>query len=365
MYQTGRKRKLNRMFSPEMKDLTVVFGLSSCNQLTDEICEILDIPRGKCQVLHFADGEILVELGESVRGKDVFLVQSTNRPVNDKLMELLIAIDACKRASANSINCIIPYFGYARQDRKSKPRQPISSKLVASMLERAGANRVITMDLHAAQIQGFFDIPADDLNGLTLISEYLKNKPGLDLEDVVIVSPDHGGTVRARRLADRVNGKGVAVVDKTRPRPNVAVALSLLGDVKGKTAVIIDDMVDTAGTLKSCINMLYSKGAKEVYAACTHGVLSGGWLKNLNETELDEFIVTNTIDQTENKKLYPKMTILSVAPLAAACIEAIEMNESLSEVLQTAILQEDGHRQSVPDPATTQTSGAEKVENKA
>lgn len=325
------------MKKPEdLKDSTVVFALSSSKDLAQEICDILEIPLGQCEVHHFADGEILVELGSSVRGKDVFFVQSTNRPVNDNLMELLIGIDACKRASARSINCVIPYFGYARQDRKAKPRQPISSKLVATMLERAGANRVITMDLHAAQIQGYFDIPADDINTLSLISEYLKHKPGLSLEDVVVVSPDHGGTVRARRLADRL-GAPVAIIDKRRPRPNVAVAMNLLGDVDGKVAVVIDDMVDTAGTLTSGINMLYEKGAKEVIAACAHGVLSGPAIDRLKNSGLSEFIVTNTIDQKANKELYKEMTVLSVAPLAAAAIEAIEMNESLSTALQSAI----------------------------
>lgn len=320
----------------EIKDSTVVFALTASKDLAQEICDILGIPLGKCDVHHFADGEILVELGESVRGKDVFFVQSTNRPVNDNLMELLIGIDACKRASARSINCLIPYFGYARQDRKAKPRQPISSKLVATMLERAGADRVITMDLHAAQIQGYFDIPADDLNTLPLISEYLKHKPDLSLEDIVVVSPDHGGTVRARRLADRL-GAPVAIIDKRRPKPNVAVAMNLLGDVKDKVAVVIDDMVDTAGTLTSGINMLYEKGAKEVIAACAHGVLSGPAIERLKNSKLSEFIVTNTIDQKENAKLYDDMVVLSVAPLAAAAIEAVEQKESLSEALQSAI----------------------------
>ena len=320
----------------ELKDSTVVFALSASKGLAQEICDILDLPLGKCDVHHFADGEILVELGESVRGKDVFFVQSTNRPVNDNLMELLIGIDACMRASARSINCVIPYFGYARQDRKAKPRQPISSKLIATMLERAGANRVITMDLHAAQIQGYFDIPADDLNTLPLIAEYLKNKDGLDLEDIVVVSPDHGGTVRARRLADRL-GAPVAIIDKRRPKPNVAVAMNLLGDVDGKVAVVIDDMVDTAGTLTSGINMLYEKGAKQVIAACAHGVLSGPAIDRLKSANLAEFIVTNTIDQAENKAKYEEMTVLSVAPLAAAAIEAIEENESLSTALNAAV----------------------------
>lgn len=320
----------------ELKDSTVVFALSASKGLAQEICEILDLPLGKCDVHHFADGEILVELGESVRGKDVFFVQSTNRPVNDNLMELLIGIDACMRASARSINCVIPYFGYARQDRKAKPRQPISSKLVATMLERAGANRVITMDLHAAQIQGYFDIPADDLNTLPLIAEYLKNKEGLSLDDIVVVSPDHGGTVRARRLADRL-GAPVAIIDKRRPKPNVAVAMNLLGEVDGKVAVVIDDMVDTAGTLTSGINMLYEKGAKQVIAACAHGVLSGPAIDRLKSANLAEFIVTNTIDQSENKEKYEEMTVLSVAPLAAAAIEAIEENESLSTALNAAV----------------------------
>lgn len=320
----------------ELKESTVVFALSASKGLAQEICDILDLPLGKCDVHHFADGEILVELGESVRGKDVFFVQSTNRPVNDNLMELLIGIDACMRASARSINCVIPYFGYARQDRKAKPRQPISSKLVATMLERAGANRVITMDLHAAQIQGYFDIPADDLNTLPLIAEYLKNKDGLSLDDIVVVSPDHGGTVRARRLADRL-GAPVAIIDKRRPKPNVAVAMNLLGDVDGKIAVVIDDMVDTAGTLTSGINMLYEKGAKQVIAACAHGVLSGPAIDRLKSANLAEFIVTNTIDQAENKEKYEEMTVLSVAPLAAAAIQAIEDNESLSTALNAAV----------------------------
>lgn len=316
-----------------LKDTTVIFALSASKQLAQEICDILDIPLGKLKCQKFADGEVLVELDESVRGKDVFFVQSTNKPVNANLMELLIGIDACKRGSAKSINCIIPYFGYARQDRKAKPRQPISSKLVASMLERAGADRVITMDLHAAQIQGFFDIPADDITTLPLIANYIKSNKNIDTEDVVIVSPDHGGTVRARRLADKLSAP-VAIIDKRRPQPNVAVAMNLLGDVAGKTAIIIDDMVDTAGTLTSGINMLFEKGAKEVYAACAHGVLSGPAIDRLKNSHIKEFIVTNTIDQAENKKLYPNLVVISIAPLAAAAIEALQLNESMSTALQ-------------------------------
>lgn len=316
-----------------LKDTTVIFALSASKDLAQEICDILDLPLGKLKCQKFADGEVLVELEDSVRGKDVYFVQSTHKPVNDNLMELLIGIDACKRASAKSINCIIPYFGYARQDRKAKPRQPISSKLVASMLERAGATRVITMDLHAAQIQGFFDIPADDINALPLIANYIKKHPDIDLDNVVIVSPDHGGTVRARRLADKISAP-VAIIDKRRPQPNVAVAMNLLGDVSGKTAIVVDDMVDTAGTLTSGINMLFEKGAKDVYAVCTHGVLSGPAIERLKNSRIKEFIVTNTIDQKENKKLYDRLIVLSVAPLCAAAIQAVEDNASLSKALQ-------------------------------
>ncbi|TGY64962.1 ribose-phosphate pyrophosphokinase [Dubosiella muris] len=316
---------------------TIVFALNSSRELAEQICDILGIELGKCEVKHFADGEILVELGESVRGKDVYFIQSTNKPVNDNLMELLIGIDACKRASAATINAIIPYFGYARQDRKAKPRQPISSKLVASLLERAGADRVITMDLHATQIQGYFDIPADDITTLPLIGEYVKSiETG---NDVVVVSPDHGGTVRARRLAEMLNAP-LAIIDKRRPKPNVAEAMNLIGDVNGKTAIIIDDMVDTAGTLTSGINMLKEKGAKKVYAACSHAILSGPAVERLKNANLEEFICTNTIDQTKNHDEYPQMKVISVAPLLAATINAIEHNSSLSSALQNAIIED-------------------------
>lgn len=312
---------------------TIVFGLSSSQELAQKICEELNMPLGKSKTNHFADGEILFELGESVRGKHVYFIQSTNRPVNDNLMEILIGIDACKRASAASINCVIPYFGYARQDRKAKPRQPITAKLVASLLEKAGATRVVTVDLHANQIQGFFDIPADDITSMGLIGDYFKHKP--DIVDPVVVSPDHGGTVRARNLAD-ILGAPVAIIDKRRPRPNVAVAMNLLGDVEGKTAILIDDMVDTAGTLVSGIEMLKKKGAKDVYAACSHGVLSGPAVERLRNSEVKEFVCTDTIDQSENVKNLPQEVVLSVAPLISALIQAVETNSSLSTALSHA-----------------------------
>ena len=314
---------------------TLVFALSASTELAHDICKRLNIEPGKISINHFADGEILVTPEESVRGKHVYLVQSTNNPVNDNLMELLIAIDACKRGSAKEINVIIPYYGYARQDRKSKPRQPISSKLVASLIEAAGANRVVTIDLHATQIQGFFDIPADDIAANGLIGDYFKEREKDNLENLVVVSPDHGGAVRARKLADVLHVP-IAIIDKRRPKPNVAVAMNLIGDVEGKIAVIIDDMVDTAGTLASGIQMLRDHGATKVYATCTHGILSGPAIERLKEAGLEEFICTNTIDQSKNLKALPTMRVISVAPLIASLIEAVEHNSSLSVALKDA-----------------------------
>ncbi len=316
-----------------MKDI-VVFALSSSEGLARNICKVLGLPLGKCKVNHFADGEILVELGESVRGKNVYFVQSTNAPVNDNLMELLIGIDACKRASAGTINCIVPYFGYSRQDRKAKPRQPITSKLVASMIETAGADRIVTVDLHATQEQGFFDIPADDISALGLIANYFKEK--LDPEEITVVSPDHGGTVRARNLALQLNCP-IAIIDKRRPKPNVAEALGLLGDVSGKKAIIIDDMVDTAGTLTAGVALLKEKGATEVYAVCSHGILSGPAIERLKNSGLTEFVCTDTIDQHFNQERYPEMKVISVAPLMAALIRAVEDNTSLSYALNNVL----------------------------
>ena len=234
-----------------MEKKTVIFALTSSVGLANEIAARLGIPLGLCDVKHFADGEIMVELGESVRGKNVYIVQSTCNPVSSNLMEVLIAIDACKRASAEHIAVVMPYFGYARQDRKAKPRQPITSKLIAGLLEKAGADRIITMELHATQIQGFFNIPADDISAISIIGSYFKE---LNLPDVVVVSPDHGGTTRARKLAEILHAP-LAIIDKRRPKPNVAEAMNLIGDVNGKTAIMVDDIVDTAGTLTAGIQM--------------------------------------------------------------------------------------------------------------
>ncbi len=301
---------------------TVIFALSSNVELADEICSHLNMERGKIEVRHFADGEILIEPLQSVRGKHVYIIQSTNFPVSETYMEVLIAIDACKRASANEITVVMPYFGYARQDRKARARQPISAKLMANLLTTAGANRVVTIDLHAPQIQGFFDIPTDDLTAVDMIGQYYRNKNFTD--DIVVVSPDHGGATRARRLSDKIPNSTIAIIDKRRTKPNVAEAMNLIGDVDGKIAVVIDDMVDTAGSLMGGIDMLYAKGAKEVYCACTHGILSGPAVERIANSRIKELLITNTISLTEAKRNEPKIKEISVGYMLARAIQAIQ-----------------------------------------
>ena len=309
-----------------------IFTGNANPELAKEICDYVGIPLGDSVVSHFSDGEINVEIDESVRGKDVYIVQPTCEPGNDNLMELLIMIDAVRRASARRITAVMPYYGYARQDRKSRGREPITAKLIANLITKAGARRVLTLDLHAQQIQGFFDVPVDHLVAAPIIADYYKS---LGLDDIVVVSPDIGGVARARKFADLLHAP-LAIIDKRRPKPNVAEAMNLIGDVDGKTAIIIDDMVDTAGTLTAGIKMLKDKGAKAVYASCSHGILSGPAIDRLKAAELAGFVCTNTIDQTENQKLYPEMTVLSMAPLLAGLIHAVEENSSLSEVLAHA-----------------------------
>ncbi|MEG0076787.1 ribose-phosphate pyrophosphokinase [Anaerorhabdus sp.] len=308
---------------------TIVFALTSSVELANEIVDHLGLPLGKISVKHFADGEILVEPEETVRGRSVYIVQSTCAPVTERLMEVLICIDACKRASAGEINVVMPYYGYARQDRKARARQPITSKLVADLLQTAGANRLITIDLHASQIQGFFNIPIDDLTAVPMIGQYFKSKA---LEDVVVVSPDHGGTTRARKLADAL-GAPLAIVDKRRPRPNVAEAMNVIGEVEGKTVIVIDDIVDTAGSLVASINILVDKGAKEVYCACTHGVLSGPAIERIENSQIKEMVITNTIPLTaEQKASCKKITSLSVGYMISKTMEAIETHSPVSDV---------------------------------
>ena len=308
---------------------TVVFALSSSVGLAEDICKELGLELGKCEVKHFADGEILVELGESVRGKHVYFVQSTNKPVNSNLMEILIGIDACKRASAASITAIIPYFGYARQDRKAKPRQPITSKLVADLLTVAGVTRVVTVDLHAAQIQGFFDIPVDEMQALPLISNYFKTKK---LEDICVVSPDHGGATRARKLAVALDAP-VAIIDKRRPKPNIAEIMGVLGDVSGKNCIMIDDMIDTAGTICHAADALAEAGATHVYASCTHPVLSGPALDNIQKSAIEKLVVLDTIYLPE-ERLIDKIEQISIADLISEAIIRIHEKRPLSPLFE-------------------------------
>ena len=310
-----------------MKNNITVFALSSSKDLAKSIAEQLGTTVGKCDVHHFADGEILVEIGESVRGKDVFIVQSTSNPVTENLMEILVLADALKRASAKEVTAIMPYFGYARQDRKAKPRQPITSRLVADLLTVAGVTRVVTIDLHAAQIQGFFDIPVDEMLALPLICKYFKNK---NIEDLCIVSPDHGGATRARKMSELLDCP-IAIIDKRRPKPNIAEVMGIIGDVSGKNCILIDDMIDTAGTIVAGASVLKEKGAKDVYIACTHGVLSGPAIQRLNDCVAKEVVITDTIAIPEDKE-FDKLVQISVAELLAHTIESIENNLPVSDV---------------------------------
>ncbi|MCR8969982.1 ribose-phosphate diphosphokinase [Facklamia sp. 7083-14-GEN3] len=316
------------MASEHYKDPKLkIFALSSNEKLAAAIAKAVGVDLGEISLSRFADGEIRVNIDESTRGAHVYIVQSTSSPVNDNLMELLITIDALRRASAKTINVVLPYYGYARQDRKAQSREPITAKLVANMLEQAGADRVVALDLHAAQIQGFFDIPVDHLLGAPLLANYfIDNK--LFGDDVVVVSPDHGGVTRARKLAEFLKAP-IAIVDKRRPRPNVAEVMSIVGDVKDKTAVIIDDMIDTAGTITIAAQALIDRGAKEVYATCTHPVLSGPALERLQTSVIKKVIVTDTILLPEDKQI-DKIEIVSVAHLIAEAIKRIHENRSVS-----------------------------------
>lgn len=307
-----------------------IFSLNSNKELAEEIAKNVGIPLGKSSVTHFSDGEIQINIEESIRGYDVFIVQSTSQPVNENLMELLIMIDAVKRASARTVNVVIPYYGYARQDRKARSREPITAKLVANLLETAGATRVVVLDLHAPQIQGFFDILIDHLVAVPLLSEYFLNESGIDLENVIVVSPDHGGVTRARKMADRLKAP-IAIIDKRRPRPNVAEVMNIVGNVEGKTAIIIDDIIDTAGTISIAASALIESGAKEVYACCTHPVLSGPAVQRINDSVIKELIITNSIALPEEKKS-SKIKQLSVAKLLAETIVRVHEQKSVSSL---------------------------------
>ncbi len=309
---------------------TVVFALTSSTDLAAAICKNLGLPLGKIKVEHFADGEILVEPQESVRGKSVFIVQSTCTPVTEHLMEVLICIDACKRASAGEINVIMPYYGYARQDRKAKPRQPITSKLVADLLVTAGAQRIITFDLHAAQIQGYFNIPIDDLTAVPMIAKFFKEK-NFNPDELVVVSPDHGGVVRARRLADLLD-TGIAIIDKRRPKPNMVEAKNIIGDVNGKVCIVIDDICDTAGSLVAGCKILKDHGAKEIYTGITHGIFSRDAIAKIENSDITEMVISDTIPLSEEKKAQTsKITVLTIADMLSASIESIRNHTPVSE----------------------------------
>ncbi|GLO64273.1 MULTISPECIES: ribose-phosphate diphosphokinase [Oceanobacillus] len=302
-----------------------VFSLNSNPELANEIATHIGTNLGKCTVSKFSDGEVQINLEESVRGCDVYVVQSTCAPVNQHIMELLIMIDALKRASAKSINIVMPYYGYARQDRKARSREPIAAKLVADLIEKAGANRVITLDLHAPQIQGFFDIPIDHLQGVPILSSYFEQK---NLDDVIVVSPDHGGVTRARKMADRLKAP-IGIIDKRRPKPNVAEIMNIIGNIEGKTAILIDDIIDTAGTITLAANALIENGAKEVYACCTHPVLSGPAIERIDNSKIKELVITDSIPLPD-EKFSAKITALSVAPLIGEAIIRVHEMQSVS-----------------------------------
>ena len=304
-----------------------LFTLNSNPQLAQEIADYMGIPLSLCTLNRFSDGEVSINIAETVRGHNVFVIQPTSEPVNEHYMELLIMIDALKRASAKTINVIMPYYGYSRQDRKALSRQPISAKLVADLLTVAGATRVISMDLHAAQIQGFFNIPIDNFEAAPILVRYLKEK---NLGEVVVVSPDHGGTTRARKFALNFNAP-IAIVDKRRPRPNVAEVMNIIGDVEGKTAVIVDDIIDTAGTVTIAAEALIKAGAKNVYVVCTHPILSGDAINRIQNSLITEVVVTNSILLPENKRI-PKIKQLSIAKVIGQGVMNIIDDKPISDL---------------------------------
>jgi len=317
--------KVRGFFMNEKGQKIKIFSGNSNRNLALKICEELNIELGDAVVDTFSDGEITVNINETVRGADVYVVQSTNYPGNNHLMELLIMIDALKRASAGRITAVIPYYGYARQDRKTKARDPITAKLVADLITTAGADRVLSMDLHAPQIQGYFNIPVDHLLGVPILAQYFKQ---LKLEDIVVVSPDLGSVTRARNFANLMDAP-IAIIDKRRPKANVSEVMNIIGEIKDKNVILVDDMIDTAGTITQGAKALKDFGAKKVYACCTHPVLSGPAIERIKDSVLEELIVLDTIALSEDKKL-DKIKVLSVAPLFAEAIKRIYENASVS-----------------------------------
>jgi len=307
-------------------DRLKIFTGNANPALTEEICHALGLELGKLMIQTFADGEVYLQFRENVRGADVFLIQSTCTPVDHHLMELLFMIDAAKRSSADRVTAVLPYYGYARQDRKDKPRVPISAKLIASLLERAGADRIMALDLHAAQIQGFFDVPVDHLFAAPVMIEYFKQR---DMDDVTVVSPDAGGVERARAFGKRLNCP-LAIIDKRREEANVAEVMNVVGEVEGRHCLLVDDLIDTAGSLVKGAEALIKKGATGVSACATHAVLSGAAVQRIEESPLQEVVVTNSIPPSEETKQSPKFKSLSVAPLLARAIQSIHEETSVS-----------------------------------
>ncbi|HJA73886.1 MAG TPA: ribose-phosphate diphosphokinase [Candidatus Limosilactobacillus faecipullorum] len=321
-----------RYFDSKLK----IFALSSNRPLAEKIAAEVGVELGKLSVDRFSDGEIQINIEESIRGDNVYVIQSTSAPVNDNLMELLILVDALRRASAKTINVVIPYYGYARQDRKARSREPITAKLVANMLQNVGVNRVVALDLHAAQIQGFFDIPVDHLMGAPLLADYFIREGVAD--EAVVISPDHGGVVRARALAEFLKAP-IAIIDKRRPKANVAQIMNIIGDVKGKKCIMIDDMIDTAGTISKGAQALIDAGAKEVYASCTHAVLSGPAIERLEASPIKEVVVTDSIRLPEEKQI-AKIKQVSVGPLIGSAIKRINENRPVSPLFNERFKQE-------------------------
>ncbi|WP_138160101.1 ribose-phosphate diphosphokinase [Peptoniphilus catoniae] len=304
----------------------MIFTGNSNHSLVDKICKDLKVKQPNCKVSTFSDGEIAIDISETVRGKDVYVVQSTSNPVNKNLMECLILLDALKRASACRINVVIPYYGYARQDRKTKAREPITAKLVADLLTVAGAQRVIAMDLHAGQIQGYFNIPVDHLTAVRYLANYFKDIVNPD--EFIIVSPDLGGVTRARKFANELN-LPIAIIEKRRPKPNVSEVMNIIGDIKGKNAILVDDIIDTAGTLCNAAEALKKNGAKKIYGCATHGVLSGPAIERIENSLMEKFIITDTIEFNQKDKS-TKIDVVTVAPLFADAIRRINSNTSVS-----------------------------------
>jgi ribose-phosphate pyrophosphokinase len=313
-----------------------IFSGSAHEDFARAICKTLGFQMSESKIFRFSDGEIGLSLQESVRGTDAFIIQPTCEPVNDNLMELLILIDAMKRASAYRVNVVLPYFGYARQDRKARSREPITAKLVANLLEHSGADRVVTADLHAAQIQGFFDIPVDHLTGIPLLASHFKRilKPQLREGRVVVVSPDIGGVVRARRFAEQINAE-LAIVDKRRSYDvaNQSKVMEIIGEVSGRVAILVDDIIDTGGSIVNAVNALIEQGAEKVYACAVHGVLSGAAIERIANSSMEEMVLTDTIPLTNEKRL-DKITTMSIAPLFAEAIRRIHLDHSISILFQ-------------------------------